>query len=327
MKRQGFIRTVAIAVLYGLLVLPPAAHAQPAAKIQRVGILGNEDNPPWEGLRQGLRDLGYVEGRNITFEWRWSQGFPDRLPALARELVALKPDVIVVSGTQAARAAKDATKTVPIVMALSQHPERLGLVDSLARPGGNITGLSTIAPQLMAKKLELLKEVAPQISRVGVLWNPSSPAEHLQFRDLMNAASAVGVAIQSIEARDPDDLSAALADALSRRVQAVMVVGNPITFRGRHLIADFTRRNQLPSVFEEQLFVEAGGLMSYGPSFEDLFRRAAIYVDRILKGATPADLPVEQPIRFTLFINRKTATSLGLTFPPSVLLRADRVID
>ena len=178
----------------------------------------------------------------------------------------------------------------------------------------------------MAKKLELLKEVAPQISRVGVLWNPSSPSEHLQFRDLMSEATAAGVAIQSIEARAPDDLPAALADAISRRVQALMVVGNPITFKGRHLIADFTRRNQLPSVFEEQLFVEAGGLMSYGPSFEDLFRRAAIYVDRIFKGAKPAELPVEQPIRFNLAINRKTATSLGLTFPSSVLLRADRVM-
>ena len=304
-----------------------SADAQPTARVFRMGILGNEDNPPWEGLRQGLRDLGYVDGRNITFEWRWSQGFPDRLPALARELVALKPDVIVVSGSQAARAAKDATKTIPIVMALSQYPERQGLVESLARPGGNLTGLSTIAPQLMAKKLELLKEVAPQVSEVAVLWNPTSPSEHLQVRDLIDKAAAAGVTIQSIEARNPDVLPAALAYAISRRGQALMVIGNPVTFKGRQLIADFARRNHLPSVFEEQLFVEAGGLMSYGPRYDDLFRRAATYVDRILKGAKPAELPVEQPIKFELSLNQTTARTLGLTIPPSVLLRADRVIE
>lgn len=325
--RNDIVRTVALAVLCGLVLSPPAAHAQAAAKLHRIGALGNEDNPPWEGLRQGLRDLGYVDGRNMTFEWRWSGGFTDRLPALARELVALKPDVIVVSGTQSALAARDATKTIPIVMALSQHPDQLGLVESLSRPGGNITGLSTIAPQLMAKKLELLKEVAPRVSRIAVLWNSTSPSEHLQFRDLMDAASAAGVTIQSIEARSPDDLPAALAEVASRRAQALLVVGNPITFKGRQLIADFTRENRLPSVFEEQLFVEAGGLMSYGPSYEDLFRRAAIYVDKILKGARPADLPVEQPIRFKLVINRNSATSLGLTIPASVLLRADQVIE
>jgi putative ABC transport system substrate-binding protein len=324
MKRSGFTRA-AIAFLCGLL--PLAAHAQSVAKVHRVGILGNEDNPPWEGLRQGLRDLGYVDGGNVTYEWRWSQGSPDRLPALARELVALKPEVIVVSGSQAARAAKDATSTIPIVMALSQHPEKLGLVESLARPGGNVTGLSTIAPQLMAKKLELLKEVAPQVSRVAVLWNSTSLSERLQVGELMDAASVAGVTILSIEARGPDDLPAALADAISRRVQALIVVGNPVTFKGRQLIADFVRRNQLPSVFEEQLFVEAGGLMSYGPSFEDLFRRAAVYVDRIFKGAKPADLPVEQPTRFELVINRNTAAGLGISVPPSVLLRADRVIE
>ena len=325
MKRRHIVRSAASALL--CCVLPLAARAQKAAKPYRLGILGNQDNPPWEGFRQGLRDLGYIDGRNIRFEWRWSQGFPDRLPALARELVALKPDVIVVSGSQAALAAQDATKTIPIVMAISQHPEKLGLVESLARPGGNVTGLSTIAPQLMAKKLELLREVAPQVSRVAVLWNPASPSEHLQIRDLMVAASAAGVEIQSIEVRKPDELPAAFAVVASNRAQALLVVGNPVTFKGRQLIADFGRRNRLPSVFEEQLFVDAGGLMSYGPGFGDLFRRAAAYVDRILKGARPADLPVEQPIRFELFINRKTATSLGLTIPSSVLLRADQVID
>jgi len=313
-------------VLVGAFV-PRSADAQPTARVFRIGILGNEDNPPWEGLRRGLRDLGYVHSRNITFESRWSQGFPERLPALARELVASKPDVIVVSGSQAARAAKDATKTIPIVMALSQYPERQGLVESLARPGGNLTGLSTIAPQLMAKKLELLKEIAPQVSQVAVLWNPISPSEQLQVRDLTDAAAAAGVTIRSIEVRDPDVLPAALADATSSRVQGLMIIGNPITFKGRQLIADFARRNQLPSVYEEQLFVEAGGLMSYGPRFDDLFRRAAMYVDKILKGVKPAELPVEQPTKFELTLNQTTARTLGLTIPPSVLLRADRVIE
>jgi ABC-type uncharacterized transport system substrate-binding protein len=327
MKRNGIALTAALAFIAGLLLQPSTALVQPPAKVPRVGILGNEDTPPWEGLRQGLRDLGYIEGHNITFERRWSGGFPDRLPALARELVALQPDVIVVSGSQAALAARDATKSIPIVMALSQHPDKLGLVASLARPGGNITGLSTIAPQLMAKKLELLREVAPQVSRVAVLWNPTSPSENLQVRDLMDAASAAGVTIQSIEARSPDELPAALANAISSRVQALIVVGNPVTFRGRRLIADFTRTNRLPSVFEEQLFVEAGGLASYGPNFEDLFRRAAGYVDKILKGAKPAALPVEQPTRLELVINRNTAAGLGITIAPSVLLRAERVIE
>jgi putative tryptophan/tyrosine transport system substrate-binding protein len=320
-------RTLLFAVAGGVFGSPFATFAQPLKKTPRIGVLGNEDTPPWEGLRQGLRDLGYFDGRNVRFEWRWSQGSPDRLPALARELVALKPDVIVVSGSQAALAARDATKSIPIVMALSQHPEQLGLVESLARPGGNVTGLSTIAPQLMAKKLELLKDVAPNVSGVAFLWNPASPSENLQFRDLMNAAPAASVTIQSIEARVPDELPVALAEVASRRARAMMVVGNPITFRSRQLIADFALSNKLPSMFEERLFVEAGGMMSYGPNFEDLFRRAATYVDRILRGTRPADLPVEQPVKFELVINRRTALAIGLTIPPSMTLRADQVID
>jgi putative tryptophan/tyrosine transport system substrate-binding protein len=322
-----FRRALLFAVAGGVFGSPFATFAQQQTRTPRIGMLGNEDNPPWEGMRQGLRDLGYVDGRNIKFEWRWSQGFPDRLPALARELVALQPDVIVVSGSQAALAAQEATKAIPIVMALSQHPEQLGLVESLARPGGNLTGLSTIAPQLMAKKLQLLKEVAPHVSRVDVLWNPASPSEHLQLRDLVNAAPVAGVTIQSVEVRSPDEVPAALADVASRRAQSLMAVGNPITFRRRQLIADFALKNRLPSVFEERLFVEAGGMLSYGPSFEDLFRRAATYVDRVLKGAKPANLPVEQPIKFELVINRRTVRAIGLRISPSVLLRADRVID
>lgn len=320
-------RRLLAAVAGGLLGPPIAAFAQPPTKMLRVGILGNEDNPPWEGLRKGLRDLGYIEGRNITFERRWSGGFTDRLPVLARELVVLKPDVIVVSGTQAALAARDATKSIPIVMALAQYPDRLGLVESLARPGGNITGMSTIAPQLMAKKLELLREFAPQASRVAVLWNPVSPSEQMQFRDLMTAATDAGVTIQSVEARDPEQMTSALAEVTSRRAQSLMAIGNPITFHKRQLIADFALREHLPSVFEERLFVDAGGMVSYGPNFEDLFRRTATYLDKIFRGAKPADLPVEQPTKFELVINRRTALAIGLKVPPSMALRADQIID
>lgn len=265
MKRRHLLRTAP--ALLVALVVPPPVRAQPVTRVHRVAILGNDDNPPWEGLRKGLRERGYVDGRNIVLEWRWSQGLPDRLPALARELAARKPDVIVVPGTQAALAARDVTKSIPIVMALSQYPEKLGLVESLARPGGNVTGLSTIAPQLMAKKLELLREFAPQAARVVVLWNPASPSEQLQIRDLMTAAATAGMPVESIGAKNSGELASALQEAIARRAHALVVVGNPVNFNGRQSIADFARIHRLPAVFEEQLFVEAGGLVSYGPNF------------------------------------------------------------
>jgi putative ABC transport system substrate-binding protein len=326
LTRRGFNRIAASACLGRLASLPLAAHGQSGTKVYRVGILGNQDNPPWEGLRRGLRELGYFEGRNITVDWRWSQGFPDRLPALARELVALKPDVLVVSGSQAALAAKAATGTLPIVATLIQHPEQLGLVSSLARPGSNVTGLSTYSPQLSAKKLELLKEVVPNIYRVALIWNPASESERLQFRDVMGAAATAGVTIQSIEVQSPDELPRAFSEIRSSRAQALMAIGNPINFKGREQLAEFALKHRLPSIFEEGLFVEAGGLMSYGPSFIEMFRRAATYVDRIFKGAKPADLPIEQPTSFELIINLKTATALGLAISPAILLRADKVI-
>ncbi len=301
--------------------------AQPAARVHRIGVLGNQDNPPWEGLRQGLRDLGYAEGRNVRIDWRWSEGIPDRLPALARDLVSLKPDVIVVSGTQAALAAQGATQSIPIVLALSQDPERIGLVQSLARPGGNITGLSTYAPQLMAKRLELLKEFSPGVARVALLWDPGSRSQRLQLKDLPAAAAAVGSEIMSIKLRRPDGVEAALAAVRRNGADALMVIGNPITFKAREAITDFALRQLLPSIFEERLFVETGGLISYGPSFVELFRGAAAYVDRILKGAKPADLPIEQPTKFELAMNLKTARRLELTVPPALLLRADRVVE
>jgi putative ABC transport system substrate-binding protein len=321
-SRRVFISSVT----GGLLAGPLAVEAQQASKVYRIGVLGNENNPPWDGFRRGLRDLGYVDGRNLSMEWRWSEGKPDRFPALAMELVALRPDVIVASGTQAVRAAMEATSAIPIVMTTSSYPEKIGLVKSLSRPGGNVTGLSNVGPELSGKKLQLLKEIAPKVSRVAVLWNPASTVEPLALQELLTAAPAVGVEIQSVEVRSPDDFSAAFAAVSSSRVHAMLALGNPINFRGRQLIADFALRNRLPSIYDERLFVDAGGLMSYAPSFTDSFRRAATYVDKILKGAKPADLPVEQPTKFELIVNLKTAKALGLTIPQSVLIRADEII-
>ena len=313
-------------VLFGAFV-SSSADAQPATRVFRIGTLGNENTPVWEGFRQGLRDLGYVEGRNITVEARWSDGSPDRLPALARELVALKPDVIVASSTQAIRAAKDATTTIPVVMVLASFPDKVGLIESLARPGGNVTGLSTLGPQLMAKRVELLKEIMPKASRLAVLCDPSNPVESLALRELIAAAEAAGVKVQTFAARTPEEVSTSLAAAMSSGADALWTFGNPANFKSRQLIADAAGKNRLPSMFDERTFVEAGGLVSYGPSYYDQFRRAAAYVDKILKGAKPSELPVEQPIKFELSLNQKTARTLGLTIPPSVLLRADRVIE
>ena len=313
-------------VLFGAL-MSTSADAQPAARVFRIGTLGNENTPHWEGLRQGLRDLGYVEGRNIATEARWSQGSPDRLPALARELVALKPDVIVASSTQAIRAAKDATTTIPVVMVLASFPDKVGLVNSLARPGGNVTGLSTLGPQLMAKRVELLKEIVPKASRVALLFDPANPVESLAMRELLSAAETAGIKVQAFAARTPEEVVTSLAAAASSGADALWAFGNPANFKGRQLIADTAGKNRLPSMFDEGTFVDAGGLVSYGPSYYDQFRRAATYVDKILKGAKPAELPVEQPIKFDLSVNQTTARTLGLTIQPSVLLRADRVIE
>jgi putative ABC transport system substrate-binding protein len=322
-----WLRPATAAILTVTLLFAAAPNAQPSSTVHRIGVLGNQDNPPWDALRQALRALGYVEGRNVAIDWRWSEGSPDRLPALARELVSLAPDVIVASGTQAVQAARGATSTIPIVMALSQEPDKLGFVDTLARPGGNVTGLSTYSPQLMAKKLELLKEIAPDTRRVAFVWDPTAQGQQLPFRDLPAAAAAAGVTVRSIEVRRPEGVAAALAAVDWTAGDALLVVGNPITFKARPQIAAFAASRRLPSVFEERMFVDAGGLLSYGPSFSDLYRRTAIYVDKILKGARPADLPVEQPARFELVINRTTANALGLTIPASLLLRADQVIE
>ena len=316
-------------LLAAMLAISCVLTAAPSAaqRTYRIAVLGNENNPPWEGLRQGLRDLGYVDGRNVTMDWRWSEGKTDRLPVLATELVALGPDVIVVSGTQAARAAKQATSVIPIVMTTSSYPEKIGLVESLSRPGGNLTGLTNFGPELAGKKLELLKEIAPKISRVAFIFNPASQVEPLAYRENAAVARTAGVEIEPVEVRSPDDFPAAFAALSSKGIHAVMAVGNPVNFKGRQLIADFALRNRLPSMYDERLFVDAGGLMSYAPSSTAAFRRAATFVDKILKGAKPADLPVEQPTTFELVINAKTAKRLGLAIPPALRLRADHVLE
>ena len=320
--RRTFIGRLAA----GALAFPFATLAQQPAKVPRIGVLGNENTAPWEGFRRGMRELGYVDGRNVAIEWRWSEGKTDRLPALAAELVQAKVDVLVVSGTQAARAAKQATSTIPIVMTVSAYPDKLGLVASLARPGGNLTGLSNLGPELMGKQFELLKEISPKMSRLAVLWNPASPVDALVLKEMQAAGPAVGLEIQSIEVRAPEDAAAAFASVTAGRAEALFAFGNPINFKNRALIADFALKSRLPSLYQESLFVESGGLMSYAPSFVDLFARAASYVDKILKGAKPADLPVEQPTKFELTINLKTAKALGITVTQSLLVRADKLI-
>lgn len=305
----------------------PARAQQTTAKVWRIGILGNENTRPWEIFRQALRDLGYVDGRNLALEQRWSEGITERLPELAAELVQRRVDVIVASGTQAVRAAKSVTKAIPIVMAVSAYPDKIGLVDSLTRPGGNVTGLTNIAPELAPKRLELLKEIVPQIRRVMYIWNPSSPVEPIGFQDMLAAGRATGVEILTAEVRKPDDYPRAFAFISASQPHALIASGNPINFKHRDLITAFALKIRIPSVYEERIFVEAGGLMSYAPSFSDLFRRAAAHVDKILKGANPGDLPVEHPLTYELVINMKTAKALGLAIPSSLLLRADQVIE
>jgi len=316
----------------GLLAAPLAAEAQQAAKIARIGYLagslaGNPHLP--EAFRQGLRDLGYVEGRTVVIEYRDAEGKLERLPALAVELVALKVDVILAGGTPQALAAKQATRTLPIVFAAHADPVGSGLVTSLARPGGNVTGLSLLAPELVGKRLEQLKQAVPGVNRVAVLWEPGAYVE-LTERDILKetevAARALGVRLQFVEARGPADFDRAFSDMTRARAGALTVLPSTMFIIERRRLVDLAAKNRLPAVYTSREYVDAGGLMAYGPSIADLFRRAATYVDKILKGAKPGDLPVEQPTKFELVINLKTAKALGLTIPPSVLSRADEVL-
>jgi putative ABC transport system substrate-binding protein len=323
--------TVLALIAFG--VAPRAGQAQQQGKIPRIGFLHpavpqNNSSPFLEAFRQGLRELGYVEGKNIQLEVRWGEGKLDRLPGLAAELVRLKVDVIVAASSPSVLAAKQATQTIPIVMPFSSDPVGDGLVASLARPGGNITGLSMMAPEVGAKRLQLLKEVLPKLSRaVAVLWNPSYVGMGARFRDAQRNAPAAGVDVRSLEVRDTRELERAL-DALTREhTDALILLADPLTLSQRLRIVEFAAEARLPAMYEISEFADAGGLMSYGHNPGEMCRRAATYVDKILKGAKPGDLPIEQPTKFELVINLKTAKALGVTIPQTVLIRADRVIE
>ncbi len=313
-----------------LFALSFPAAAQQTKKVPRIGFL-TANSPSAisarvEAFRQGLRELGYMEGKNIVIEWRYAEGKPDRLRALATELVRLKVDVIIASGPAITRAAKQATTTIPIVMVHDSDPVGSGFVASLARPGGNITGLSNVAREISGKRLELLKEIVPRLSRVAVLGCSTCPAEAQTLKEVKVAARTLGIQLQYLEVQAPKDIETSFQAATKGRADAVLVLSSPVADSQRTQLAELAVKNRLPGIYDRREFVEDGGLMSYGTNLADLSRRAATYVDKILKGAKPADLPVEQPMKFELVINLKTAKQIGLTIPPNVLARADRVI-
>jgi putative tryptophan/tyrosine transport system substrate-binding protein len=278
-----------------------------------------------EAFRQGLRELGYTEGQSVVLEYRYADGRFDRLPELAAEMLRLNPDIVVTSDTPAVQAVKKLTSAVPIVMGNIADPVAVGLVASLARPGGNITGLTTLALDLDGKRLELLKEIMPRLARVSFLWDPTNPAMTNRIKEVQAAARALNIDLQSLEIRNHKEMEGAFDAALREKTGALLAPNTIVVARGKE-IADFAAKNRLAVVYDTREFIESGGLMSYGPSFPDLWRRAASYVDKILKGAKPADLPVEQPTKFELVINLKTAKQIGVGVPPGVLARADRVI-
>jgi putative ABC transport system substrate-binding protein len=311
-----------------ILASGQSSDAQQPGKIPRIGVLriGSPPDPFVEPFRQGLRDLGYVEGKNILIEYRYAEGKSDRLPNLAAELVRIKSDVIVTADTPPIRAVKSATSEIPIVMAVVADPVAVGLIASLARPGGNITGLSNLAPELDGKRLELLKETMSTVTRVAWVWDPGNPALAIRLKGIQAAAQAFGLKLQALEVRNPKELESAFETAIRERVGALLAPTVMANTYQRQFV-DFAEKKRLPLIYDTKEFVEqAGGLMSYGPDFSDLWRRAATYVGRILKGAKPSDLPVEQPTKFELVINLKTAKVFGLTIPQSVLYRADKVI-
>jgi putative ABC transport system substrate-binding protein len=308
----------------------PSVQAQQPTKIPRIGFLGASSATVLaartEAFRQGLRELGYTEGKNIVIEWRSAEGKLDRLPMLAAELVRLKVNVIVTTGPAPTRPAKEATSTIPIVMAFDNDPVGNGFVASLARPGGNITGLSTLAPEISGKQLELLREVVPRLSRVAVLGSSTTPGNAQSVKETELAAGAFAIKVQFLNIQNPQDIETSFRAAGKGRADSILVLTSPVVNPYRTEIANLATKNRLPAIYSTPEFVEDGGLMTYGVSLTDLYRRAATYVDKILKGAKPAELPVEQPKKFEFIINLKAAKQIGLTIPPSVLARADKVI-
>jgi putative ABC transport system substrate-binding protein len=325
--RRAFIGALA----GGLLATPLAAEGQRAGKAPQIGVLGAtrpEDLPQLEGLRHGLRERGYVEGQDIVIEYRWAQGRFERLPGLAAELVGLKPAMIVALVTQASLAARKATSTIPIVMVAVGDPIGAGLVASLARPGGNVTGNSSISPEVVGKSLELLTEVAPGRRRVAILWNPANAVFQAQMVKAAEAAShRLGLQAQVIAASDARAIDKAFQAMARERAEALAILSDPVFIAERSRIASLAAKSRLPSVSGFREYAEAGGVAAYGPDFYEVYRGAATYVDRILKGAKPGDLAVEQPTKFELVVNLRTARALGVTIPPSLLQRADRVIE
>ena len=325
------MRLSRLLVVLIVVALCNPAEAQQPKKITKIGVL-LASNPATAAhnvaaFRQRLRELGYVEGKTFVVELRYGEARAERFPELTRELVSLKVDVIVTATDVAIAAVKRETQTIPIVMAISSDPVGTGFVASLAHPGGNVTGNSTISPDLSGKRLELLREVVPGLSQLAFLWNPDLRGALLDYNQTEGAARSLGVQLQSVEASRAEDLDRALSAIMKERAQALIVPGvNPLAFANRDRIASFAQTNRLPSMYGQREFVDAGGLMSYGHSAPDMFRRAATYVDKILKGRKPADLPVEQPKKFEFIVNLKAAKQIGLTIPPNVLARADKVI-
>ena len=312
-----------------MLAVAVIAEAQQPKKVPRIGYLigtsPTANAARVEAFRQGLRDLGYIEGQNLIIEYRYAEGKVDRLPDLAAELVRLKVDAIFAQGTASVQAAKKATTTVPIV-SVSADPVGLGLVASLARHGGNVTGLVSFTSELAGKRLELLKEVVPRVSRVAVLWNPDGPSSTLRMRETEAAAPSLGIKLQPVDVREPNDFEHAFAALKKDRADALFPLRSPLISSQVKRIVELAAKNRVPGMYDASEFAEAGGLMSYGTMLADLDRRVASYVDKILKGAKPADLPVEQPTKFEFTINLKAAKQIGLTIPPNVLARADKVI-
>jgi putative ABC transport system substrate-binding protein len=328
MDRRTFLGTLA----GGFLAAPLAGEAQQPGKVYRIGILTNKASDPadrhlWQAFRLGLREHGWIEGENIVLEYRWTEGNFARLPELVADLVRLKVDVIVARASAWVQPAKEATSSIPIVFLIHADPVGTGHVASLARPGGNITGLAALMTDLAPKELELLTTVVPVAKRIAVLWSPDTPSHPPALKAVEEAGSRLRVQLQAVGARTPAELGGAFAAMARARAQAVLVLGNPLFLGERQRVAELAIKHRLPTMSNLKEIAEAGGLMSFGPDFADLHRRGAIYVDKILRGAKPSELPVEQASKFELVINLKTAKALGLTIPPSLLQRADQVIE
>lgn len=326
--KKAVVLSILCAVI--LLAIAVVAQAQQPKKVPRIGVVvsgGSESSPPYEAFEQGLRDLGYIEGENVLIERRYGEGNLDRMPTIVNELVKQKVDILFVTNQVAILAAKKSSQTIPIIMVSSVDPVMAGFVDSLSRPGQNITGLSQLSRDLSAKRVELLKEILLKMSRLAILWDPEGPGPKIAFKGYEAAARVVNVHVQSLEIRWPKpNIEGAIQAAKAKRADAVIIVANPLTGVHAQPIVEYTIKNRIPSMGEGGRFVRRGGLMSYASDSSELYNRAATYVDKILKGAKPVDLPVEQPTKFQLVINLKAAKQIGLTIPPSVLARADEVI-